>query len=210
MPLLWRQLWGVIRVPFLGHWLRDALSPWKPLGTARSPIVLLQEKPAVSPIKPPCTSYIHPPSDLEQSSRIQTSSLTLCTQSPWRSQGATRKDCFLIAGKRKKGGRFLKYLTLKWSRWNEEVLFCFIFDADKLLSYTDLPFKSQRCHSRWQFTGNAHMTFSKLQWLRKDRRMFTRHLFMREKSNICSKSLYNSKDQSCGTPKFADLDLHSC
>ncbi|KAM7382419.1 hypothetical protein PAMP_002147 [Pampus punctatissimus] len=40
------------------------------------------EKPATSPIKPRSTSYTHPLLDLEQSSHIQTSSLTLCTQSP--------------------------------------------------------------------------------------------------------------------------------
>lgn len=104
--LLCRQLRGVISVPFLGHWLCDALSHWEPLGATHIPILPLQEKPATSPIKPPSTSYTHPPSDLEQSSRIQTSSLTLCTQSPWRCWGETRKDCFLIAGERKKGEGF--------------------------------------------------------------------------------------------------------
>lgn len=54
----------------------------EPLGATHIPILPQQEKPATSPIKPPSTSYTHPPSDLEQSSRIQTSSLTLCTQSP--------------------------------------------------------------------------------------------------------------------------------
>lgn len=49
--------------------------------------------------------------------------------------------------KKKREGRFLKYLIGKRSRRNEVVLFCFIFDADKLQSYTGLPFKSQRCHS---------------------------------------------------------------
>lgn len=78
----------------------------EPLGSTRTPILPPLEKPATSPIKPPSTGYTHPPSDLEQSSRIQTSSLTLCTQSPWRCQGETRKDCFLIAGKRKKGEGF--------------------------------------------------------------------------------------------------------
>lgn len=54
----------------------------------------------------PPLRYTHPPLDLEQSSRIQTSSLTLCTQSPRRCRGETRKDCFLIAGRRKKGEGF--------------------------------------------------------------------------------------------------------
>lgn len=100
--LLCHQLRGVISVPFLGHWLCDALSHWEPLGAMHIPILPLQEKPATSPIKPPSTSYTHPPSDLEQSSRIQTSCLTLCTQSPWRCWGETRKDCFLIADERKR------------------------------------------------------------------------------------------------------------
>ena len=104
--LLCRQLGGVISVPFLGHWLCDVPSHWKPLGASHIPALPLQEKPATSPIKPPTTSYTHPPSDLEQSSCIQTSSLTLCTQSPRRCRGETRKDCFLIAGERKKGEGF--------------------------------------------------------------------------------------------------------
>lgn len=104
--LLCRQLGGVISVPFLGHWLCDVPSHWKPLGASHIPALPLQEKPATSPIKPPTTSYTHLPSDLEQSSCIQTSSLTLCTQSPRRCRGETRKDCFLIAGERKKGEGF--------------------------------------------------------------------------------------------------------
>lgn len=55
----------------------------EPLGATHVPILPPQEKPATSPIKPPSTSYTHhPPPDLEQSSRIQTSCLTLCAQSP--------------------------------------------------------------------------------------------------------------------------------
>lgn len=82
----------------------------------------------------PSNNPISPPSDLEQSFYIQMSSLTLCSLSPWRWWGQTRRDCFLIAGKRKKREPFLgggdKYLVVKWSRWNE-VLFCFIFDVGK-------------------------------------------------------------------------------
>lgn len=54
----------------------------EPLGSTHTAFLPSQEKPATSPIKPPSTSYTHPPSDLEQSSCIHTSSLTLCTQSP--------------------------------------------------------------------------------------------------------------------------------
>lgn len=75
----------------------------EPLGATCIPILSPQEKPATSPIKPPSTDYAHPPSDLEQSSCIHVSSLILYTQSPWRCQWETRKDCFLIAGKRKRG-----------------------------------------------------------------------------------------------------------
>lgn len=122
------------------------------------PLLPPLEKPATSPIKPPSTGT----SDLEQSSRIQTSSLTVRTQSPWRYWGETRKDCFLIAGKRKRGRRFLKYLIATWPRCNEEILFCFIFDAGKLQRYTALPFKSQICHKQWEFTMTPSMTFSML------------------------------------------------
>lgn len=181
----------------------------EPLGATHIPILPPQEKPATSPIKPPSTSYTHPPSDLEQSSHIQTSSLTLCTQSPWRSRGETRKDCFLIAGKRKKGGRFLKYLAVKRSRWNEEVLFCFIFDVGKLRRYTGLPFKSQRCHSQWEFTVTPCMTFSRLLRLGKDKGMFTWHLLRRERPNLCSKLLFNSKKiRALQLLKSVDQDLH--
>lgn len=63
-------------------------------------------------------------------------------------------DCW----QEEKEGRGLKYLTAMRPLCNEEILFCFIFDAGKLQRYTALPFKSQRCHSQWEFT----MTFSML------------------------------------------------
>lgn len=134
----------------------------EPLGAPpHFPIPPLHEKPAPSPIKPPSTGYTHPPSNLEQSSRMQMSSLTLRTLSPRRCRGKTWKDCFLIAGKRKKRGRFFKYLTAKRPQRNKKVLLCFIFDAGKLQRYTGLPFKSQRCHSQWEFTGNQCVIFFK-------------------------------------------------
>lgn len=88
LPLLNRQLWGVISIPFLGHWLCEARSHWQPLGATgnhweplgatRTPIRRSQPNLQLSPF----ISDAHPPPDLEQSSRIQTSSLTLGTQSP--------------------------------------------------------------------------------------------------------------------------------
>lgn len=200
--LLCRQLGGVISVPFLGHWLCDVPSHWEPLGASRIPVLPLQEKPATSPIKPPTTSYTHPPSDLEQSSCIQTSSLTLCTQSPRRCRGRDKERLFPDCRREEKGGRFLKYLTAKRSRWNEEVLLCFIFDVGKLRSYTGLPFKSQRCHSRWESTVTARMTFSRLLWLGRDGGMFTWHLLTRERSDLCRRLLFNSKDQTYLTCKI--------
>jgi len=150
---------------------------------------LLQEKPATSPLKPPFTGYTLPPSDLEQSSCIQMSSLTSRTQSPWRCQWETRKDCFLIAGKRERGGRFLKHLTAK-RPWCNKVLFCFIFDAGKIQRYTGLPFKSHTCHSQWEFVVTQVHNFFKTATTRKSHGMFTWHLVMRERSNLCSKLHY--------------------
>lgn len=97
-----RQLQGVISVPFLGHWLWDAPSHWEPRVLLLS--LCRRSQPHLQ-LNPPSTSYTHPPSDLEQSSHIQTSSLTLRAQSPRRCRGETRKDCFLIAGERRKGGK---------------------------------------------------------------------------------------------------------
>lgn len=88
--------------------------------------------------------------------------------------GRDKERLFPDCRREEKGGRLLKYLTAKWSRWNEEVLFCFIFDVGKLRSYTGLPFKSQRCHSQWEFTVTPRMTFSRLLWLGSDGGMFTR------------------------------------
>lgn len=93
-------------------------------------------------------------------------------------------------GKRRK---VLKYLTGKRSRWNEEVLFCFIFDAGKLRRYTGLPFKSQRCHSQWEFSVTPRMTLSRLFQLGA---MFTWYLLIRESSNLWRNVLFNSKDLS--------------
>lgn len=124
---------------------------------------------------------------------------------PWRDKERLFPDC----RREEKEGRFLKYLTGRQSRWNEEVLFCFIFDADKLWSYTGLPFKSQRCHSQWEITETPHMTFSRTLWHGSRGGMFTWHLLMRERSNLCRKLLFNSKDQSLRTFKPADLDLNS-
>lgn len=121
--------------------------------------------------------------------------------------GRDKERLFPDCRREEKGGSLLKYLTAERSRWNEEVLFCFIFDVDKLLSYTGLPFKSQRCHSRWEFSETPHMTFSRLLWLGRDGGMFTWHLLMRERSNLCKKLLFNSKDQSLPTFRSVDLDL---
>lgn len=62
--------------------------------------------------------------------------------------GRENERLFPDCQQEEKGGRSLKYLTAMQSHWNKEILFCFIFDAGKLLRYTGLPFKSQRCHSQ--------------------------------------------------------------
>lgn len=212
----------MISVSFLGHCLCDALSHWEPLGATRVPILPPRRRSRqTSPIKAPSTSYTHhPPSDLEQSSHIQTSRLTLGTQSPWSCWGGRRGRqgkivSWLLVRKRvgdkkKKGrGGFLKYLIGKRSRRNEVVLFCFIFDADKLQSYTGLPFKSQRCHTEWEFRQAPRMTFSRRLRLGRLRGgMFTWRLLVREESHLCGKFLFNSKECSLLTFKCADMDLY--
>lgn len=81
------------------------------------------------------------------------------TQKSLKMPGRDKERLFPDCRREEKAGKgFLKYLRVKRSRWNEEVLFCFIFDVGKLRWYTGLPFKSQRCHSRSQFT----MTSSRL------------------------------------------------
>lgn len=140
--LLRHQLRGVISVPFLGHWLCDALSHWE---HRVSPV---QEKPSTSPIKAPSTSYTHPPA-IRSGAVISHSDACPHTLYP-ECQKMLKRDkerLFVDCRREKKGESILKYLRAKESRWNKEVLFCFIFDVRKLQSYTALPFKSQRCHS---------------------------------------------------------------
>lgn len=104
------QLRGVISVSFLGHWLCDALSHWEPLGATRVPILPPRRRSRqTSPIKAPSASYTHrPPSDLEQSSRIQTSRLTLRTQSPrscWVEVGGDKERLFPDCRRERDRGR---------------------------------------------------------------------------------------------------------
>lgn len=102
IKLSYLQLRGVISVSFLGHWRCSEMSSF----TLRTQVSPLMEKAATAPIRPPCTANTHPLLELEQSSRIHMTSATLCTPSPRRGQRETRKDCFLIASKRKMGEGF--------------------------------------------------------------------------------------------------------
>lgn len=90
---------------------------------------------------------------------------------PGRDMKRLFPDCWQEGNSVEWWGGCLKYLTARRPWCNEEVLFCFIFDAGKLQRYTALPFKSQRCHSRWEFAVNQCMIFSKgdYDWGRKDR-----------------------------------------
>lgn len=140
LPLLDRQLWGVISIPFLGHWLCEARRHWEPLGATGNrwePLALLFcHQPTLQ--LGPSISDAHPPSDVEQSSRIQTSPLTLGTGVP-EEAGRDKERLFADCRREGKGGRFVKYGGEKRSLRNEEVLFCFIFDGGKPRSYTGLP-----------------------------------------------------------------------
>lgn len=118
LPLLNIQLWGVISIPFLGHWLCEARSHWQPLGATgshweplgatRTPILPPQEKPAKSPIRP---LHQRRPSSLGSGAVVPHPDVFPHTRYPesLKKPERDKERLFPDCRREEKGGRFVKY-----------------------------------------------------------------------------------------------------